>query len=571
MRKPSWAVVCGLCVVTACGDDGKSKERADAGDETETDAGDASSGTCDTETVYEKISWRGVEDVDVLFVVDNSPSMIEEQENLAKNLHLMVESLASGEIKDENGKVVRSFPPVKSLHLAVTTTNMGLNGAPTRSSSGMKIFEPIDSCDGFGDDGLLLDRPDTSLAGCDRPFPKYLEYPAGSVSPTELGDAFGCIARTGSTGCGFEQQLEAAYKALAPSSNKTFHAGSAGHGDAENAGFLRSNSVVTVILVSDEEDSSSPDTSVELFNALGGDKARLNLRQYENAALLHPTARYVDGLRALRPENPDLVIFAGIVGVPKGVEGKDVNGVQDFDLILKQKEMQFVPTPKGNAPNFTYYPNAACVNPNVTPASEAYPGPRYVEVAKGFGKNGVIRSICDADYSGALTAVIDRIAGQLEGPCFARELKADSGTGLVECGLVEYLAPGATASDCSKAEGRRFLEMRKADDGKERVICQINQLKVDQTLGGCDDNGETKPADCLAANPNPSDAKLNPQITSAKVGWYYDDFSAELQSMAKGCNQQWLAFTAGAEPKDDSELRLECAQPAQACQADAGN
>jgi len=521
-------------------------------------------GPCTVAGVFDKITQNGADQVDVLFVVDNSPSMKEEQENLANNLPLLVEILASGEIKDGEGKVVQKFPPVKSLHLGVTTTNMGINGAPTRTANDGGIFVPKASCDGFGDDGLLLNKPDKSVAGCDRAFPKYLEYPSDMVSPEDLGASFGCVSRTGSEGCGFEQQLEAPLKALSPSSIAYFHKGSTGHGDVENAGFLREGSVIAVIMVSDEEDSSIPDTSVELFNALAGDKTRINIRQYEPVAPLHPTSRYVDGLKALRQSNPDLVIFAGIVGVPKGVEGLVIGEgdeeQQDFDAILKLKDMEFVPTPKTSGTSTTYYPNAVCVNASVTPASEAYPAPRMVEVAKGFGKNGVIRSICDENFSGALTAIIRKIANQLSGACLQRKLIADSTSGLAPCGLVEYLPIGATEANCVASEGRKFLEKRPDDNDKERIVCQLNQLAVKKTQPGCE-AGETDAMQCLARNPNDPNAKENPRITDAIVGWYYDDFTKELLESKPGCNEQRIAFTPGAEQKKGSEIRFECLQP----------
>jgi len=423
MRKRSWAVLCGLCLAVAC-DETKVTERADDGGAVEDGRVDAGSDAMDPSRCEPGPIQKGAganlppaQDVDVLFVVDNSPSMKDEQENLAKNIHLMVESLAAGEIRDQKSRLIQSFPPVKSLHLGVTTTNMGLSGAPTRTPANGSIFTPIDSCDGLGDDGLLLNKPDKSVKGCDRSFPPYLAYPGEGVTPTELGDAFGCISRTGSEGCGFEQQLEAAYKALAPSSETSFHRGSGGHGDAENESFLRPNSVLAIVVISDEEDASIPDRSADLFNALEGDKARLNIRQYENPQALHPVSRYVEGFKALRPGHPERVIFAGIVGVPQGSEDLVGPDGQDFDAILKQKDMEFVVTIRGPAPGVTYFANVACVNASVTPASEAYPGGRFVEVAKGFGANGVIRSICDNDYGEALTDVLLPIGKQLARPC----------------------------------------------------------------------------------------------------------------------------------------------------------
>jgi len=496
---------------------------------------------CTVAGVNDEITKNNVDEVDVLFVVDDSPSMKEEQENLARNLPMLVEILASGEIKDPvSGRVIETFPPVKSLHLGVTTTNLGVYGAP--------ITTELASCAEVGDDGLLLNVPDKSIAGCNREFPKYLAFPAGNQTAQQLGASFGCVSRTGAGGCGFEQQLEAGFKALAPSSNATFYNGSTGHGDARNAGFMRADSVIAVIHISDEEDSSMmPNKGIEVFDTTKGDPSRANVRQYEQAEWLQPISRYVTGLKDLRPENPDLVIFAGIVGVPKGAESLD------FDSITRLDAMKFVPEVGDRG---LFYAKPACLSAN----GKAYPARRFVEVAKGFGKNGVIRSICDDDFSGALTAIIKKIAKQLEGGCLKRKLIADPQTGLAPCGLVEYLKLGSTAADCKVEEGRRYLEERTDSAGKRRIVCQLNQLKVDKKLPGCE-AGETTPTDCLDTNPNSPTADENPQITTAKVGWYYDDFTAELKMSKPGCNEQRIAFTASAAQQSGSRIAFDCLQP----------
>jgi len=506
---------------------------------------------CTVSGVFDKITQSGPDEVDLLFMVDNSSSMKEEQENLARNLPALVEILASGQVKDKDGKVIQTFPAVSSLHLGVISSNLGINGVPTA---------PGHSCAGSGDDGKLLHVPtDATIVAdpaCKRAFPPYLEFPSENLLPSELGASFGCISRTGANGCGFEQQLEATWKALAPSDDTSFSGGSAGHGD--DTGFLRKDSIVALVLVSDEEDSSIPDASRALFDISDettSDTMRTNLRQYLHPEMLHNTDRYVKGFRSLRPDNPELVIFAAIVGVPLEAENLEKNGVQDFDAILKLRKMRFREAPP--EADGRILPDSSCHNVN----GVAYPGPRFVEVAKGFGSNGIVRSICNEDFSGALTAIIKKIAVQLQGACLKRKLIADPATGLAPCGLVEYLRLGAQASDCVTAKGRRFVGMRLDDEGKEHVVCQLNQLKVEKGKAGCDANGESTPEDCLAPNPNSPDASENPRITPSVVGWYYDDFSKELKDSPPDCNSQRIAFTSGAEQQKGSEVRFECLQP----------
>ncbi len=136
---------------------------------------------------------------------------------------------------------------------------------------------------------------------------------------------------------------------------------------------------------------------------------------------------------------------------------------------------------------------------------------------------------------------------------------ADPLTHLAPCGLVEDLPATSTSpDDCKVDKGRRFLKKRSVD-GKDRIVCQINQLGVDKTLPSCSANEES-PLECLTANQNPVDDPDNPRITGELVGWYYDDFSAALKDDQQ-CNQQRIAFTKGAEQARGSEVRFECLQP----------
>jgi hypothetical protein len=46
----------------------------------------------------------------------------------------------------------------------------------------------------------------------------------------------------------------------------------------------------------------------------------------------------------------------------------------------------------------------------VTPTTNATPPRRIVDVARGFGKNGRVQSICDADFAPAVDAILDMLA-----------------------------------------------------------------------------------------------------------------------------------------------------------------
>jgi hypothetical protein len=318
-------------------------------------------------------------------------------------------------------------------------------------------------------------------------------------------------------------------------------------------------------LVSDEEDCSIPDKSRDLFNPGDAENQTiLNVKCNRNPDALHPAERYVKGLKSLRPENPDQVIFAAIVGIPPEAEELVKGDVQDFDAMLALPLMQYGEEPPDTLGRILSTPSCNTTSGQNTANGLAYPPRRFIEVAKGFGKNGIIRSICKDDFSSALTSIIDKIADQLQGACLDRTLIANPETGLAPCGLVEMLSVDKQSpDDCDAKKGRKFLEVRKDSNGAARVVCQLNQLAVDTTKPDCDADkaaGESSPTDCLNPNPNSPDDRDNPKVTDDKIGWYYDEFSAELRKNPQ-CSEQRIAFTEGAEQEKGSEIFFECLQP----------
>ncbi|MFI5308970.1 MAG: hypothetical protein ACHQ53_16550, partial [Polyangiales bacterium] len=255
--------------------------------------------------------------VDLLFVVDNSDSMKEEQSALRSAFPRLMNALTSG---DRDGDGVQDFPKVKDMHIGVVSTDMGLPGVTG-----------ILNCMGLGQDGLLRNQPSSEQPGCRASYPHSLEFVADGDDPQATAADFACIATLGTGGCGFEQPLESALKALWPAHDPmanpktganriTFLAdpvtgiGALGHGDAENGGFLRNDpvSLLGVVVLTDEDDCSASDTHVftppQFLDpndplAMQG----MNLRCHYNKKALYPVERYVNGLHALRPGNEDLV------------------------------------------------------------------------------------------------------------------------------------------------------------------------------------------------------------------------------------------------------------------------
>jgi len=169
--------------------------------------------------------------VDILFMVDNSPSM----------------DAMQSELKARFGDFFKVFQDLAAkgtfadLHIGVVTSDYGAGRG-----------DMAGGCDPSpgGQRGILQ----ASNGGCAGPSGKrYIEYRFGengaTGNVTDLVGAFTCMASVGSKGCGFEHQLESVYAAL--------------HNTVENAGFLRDDALLVIVFVTNEDDGSAPpDTDI---------------------------------------------------------------------------------------------------------------------------------------------------------------------------------------------------------------------------------------------------------------------------------------------------------------------
>ena len=330
--------------------------------------------------------------VDMLFMVDNSNSMTEEQASLAAELPRMVRVLATGDL---NGDGTPESPPVRDLHLGVVTSDMGTGGftVPTCPRSD------------FGDDGLL--QTTGRGTGCLASYPRFLTYASGG-DPAALARDFACVATLGTGGCGFEQQLESVLKAVTPSTSPIrFFRSTTGHGDGANEGFLRDGSVLVTLLLTDENDCSALDG--EVFSPTSTTyTGELNLRCFNYPSALHPLTRYVDGLLATRRETSDL-IYAAIVGVPVDLAGPSV----DYTRVLADPRMAEVIDPT--------LPSRLTPSCNVTGRGVAFAPRRIVRLGQELRDRGavdVLGSICQASYAEPVNQILQAVLSRVGNVCF---------------------------------------------------------------------------------------------------------------------------------------------------------
>ncbi len=163
----------------------------------------------------------GCSSMDILFIIDDSDSMKQEQDNLINNFPKFVEVLEA--YRTPNGKQI-------AYRLGVTTTGVTRNF--TQKSSGIGL--PRSSS---GPDGQLLNQ---SVCGLDEP---WIDGPGSEVE----GD-FSCVANVGIDGSTKEMPMAAMQEAL----------GTQGEPGGPNDGFYRrsSDSLLVIVIITDEDDCS---------------------------------------------------------------------------------------------------------------------------------------------------------------------------------------------------------------------------------------------------------------------------------------------------------------------------
>ena len=218
--------------------------------------------------------------VDLLFVIDNSGSMGEEQLNLALNMPKLVRGLE--ELTDASGQ-----PVAANVHIMVTTTDSGNvlcdpyyppgrtpeNGAPISNA----CSERLERFTSLSQPPVNAENACTTV--CPTPLAPNGEYISFNtlgnnvpeVDPVDIdGDGqpdsavaqtLSCVGPQGIDGCGYESPLDSMLGALDPDA-------------AWNQGsdpFLRSGSLLAVAIITDEADCSVADASVMMDPAFQED------------------------------------------------------------------------------------------------------------------------------------------------------------------------------------------------------------------------------------------------------------------------------------------------------------
>lgn len=319
--------------------------------------------------------------LDILFVVDNSPSMLDKQESLRASFPLLIDQLAS---------LQGGLP---SVHIGVVTTDMGTT--PTSGGNGPGIGAGPGSCTAAGDDGVLVHDVVPELGGAY--FVSDIKNADGTRTRNytgELRDVFAALANVQANGCGFEQPLHAMRRALE---------------NPANAGFLRTDANLAVVILSDEDDCSVSD--VELLgsntnvygplqsfrctrfgvtcNVGGKTPDEMNMPgpksgcHSNEASLLADVASYADFLKDLKGD-PNAVMVSAITGTP-----------------TVAVELRTPPGGGAAIPALAH----SCMYDGRSGPEVADPGVRLADFVASFPARSALTSICDANLELPLTTI----------------------------------------------------------------------------------------------------------------------------------------------------------------------
>ncbi len=367
----------------------------------------------------------GIVDVDVLFVIDDSGSMDEEQESLRREIPLLIEGLTNPPT-NEAGRP--EWNPVESLQVAIVNTNLGTRGHSVSPSR-------VGACangDGWGDGGALV-RNATCEGG-----PLHFWSSESGDDPSAFATRVGCHADVGTSGCGLEQPLAAAMLALEADAN-----------------FPRPDALLAVVVLSDEEDCSMADP-VGFFSGPESGRA-LNQRCVQHPEFLDPIDGIIASLSAGRDENQ--LLFAALVGVPEDL------GDAPLQTILDDSRMEY---------QLTDTNDLGLVPACESTGGEAAPGRRYVELANRLD-GSLVRSICAESFQPAIAELTRRIGGRVRSVCANRSLTPDE-AGAVACEVRETLPAGMR---CGDLPARTFLEL----DESGLEVCVVDQAVSGLTQG----------------------------------------------------------------------------------------
>ena len=415
-------------------------------------------------TALGSLSLPPVREDDLVFVINNSPSMAPKRERLLQQLPRLLNDL-----KDP---VDGSLP---NLRVAILDGDLGSGGAITTGACGPKNGSLL------GDAGQLQ-----AIGGLDcgmtDPSARWLK--TVTLTPAnysgDIAQVFACLASgLGQAGCGYQQPLQALALAAAD------------RGPAGLSAFLRPEAYLDIVIISDEDDCSAGSSPGMFAPAIPGeaDGLRCATRGHAcgGASLAYPTVdsyahlsndcsartdlcpvstdtsqatacspladvhALAEQIKALKQNPDETIMVAGIFGWPR----RNVDAATVEYKIAPMPNPGYVPGSTTPATIYDVWP--VCYdadhppqNPDPAtgfdPAAALYgakPGLRLSAFVDEFGWNGSKLSMCEPDWTPAMAVFESTLGHKIAFPCVDQRLvDADPSTPEIDpdC-IVEYIVP----------------------------------------------------------------------------------------------------------------------------------
>ena len=334
-----------------------------------------------------------IRNVDILFVVDNSGSMSEEQGNLARNFPVFMDELTALQGGD--------------FHIAAISTDLGGGAGSAQAQCNRQGGDRGTFCSAQTPVPMMpmTWQPTDFCQRCGVMGPRFLS----TVNPNfggNIRDVFSCMASFGTAGCGFEHSLGALRNALvAP----------------ENAGFLRDDAYLAFVIITDEEDCTAPADSTLFANDIMGQDwslrcylqavtcngvkndglanvdLPLDACQVDPMSQLVPIPDLIQSVLAAKNNDPGLIIAAGIFGWP---------------LPGQEASARYRITGGGGGGGGVRGMREVCSSGNGS-ATPAYRVKNFIE---SFPNNSTY-SICQNDFRQAMQRIGEKIRTTVGPPC----------------------------------------------------------------------------------------------------------------------------------------------------------
>jgi hypothetical protein len=412
-------------------------------------------------------------DVDILFMIDNSRSMLPLQQKLLTNFPIFMQTLQ---------QLPMGLP---NVHIAVVSSDMGagLNSVELCNNDGGNFHYQVGSA-------APATCTSTGLAANQT----YISNVNGVTNYTgTIENVFTCIAALGQDGCGFEAQLESVAHAL----------GADGPAPDTNNGFLRPNAYLAMIFITNEDDCSVPGDSNLFISGPGhqfvadpeGPLVSYRCNEFghlcngappprtmamnfvpasvcvpaEEMGQLIPVHTLVDEIKKLKPD-PTKILVAVIAGIP-----------DKYNVIL-------TPPLIAQDPSMWAAIDHSCMQNS---GEYADPGVRLAAFVRAFGANGLFLTICADSFAPALQGIAEQIGKVLGPKCVQGQVIQNNGIPdctVVDVNYVDMSTGGAPAGCTGTPVG--------------------SQLKIECPLAACASNGNTAPCWQLANDAMCPNAKV---------------------------------------------------------------